>query len=148
MAWDRTSIGKYWGKKRDKRGQVHVYRWLLTTVVQPCPAPDHSSSSYLLIKLQVVAIFLGEGNLCSACVTAWMRACQHLQLYRGSLRPGSRGHRQAERLEPTQAAWVPVSVWDCWQTPSRTSLQVGKRLGSQELEQTQLWARYWRDQKV
>lgn len=56
---DKTGLGqnKHWkiiGKKMDKkRGQVHVNRWLLSTAVQTCPAPDPCSVSYVLVKVHL-----------------------------------------------------------------------------------------------
>lgn len=62
MTWDRTSRGKHWGEKRDKKGEVRVNRWLLSRVVQSCPVPDHCSLSQLLVKLHLYLISQVRGT--------------------------------------------------------------------------------------
>lgn len=60
-------------KKGDKRDQFCVNRLSVSTLLWPCPVPDHCSLSCLLIKTPFLTIFLGEG-LSALC--AWKSKCQ------------------------------------------------------------------------
>lgn len=114
------------GEKGIKR-EMHVNRWLLSSIVQPCPVPDHCSLSQLLVKLHLYLISRVRGtSALRDC--AWQRTLQQPRCChesRGAWGAASRGQSPRVLL-------APVSVHHLWQTPRQRSQHVARepRLGA------------------
>lgn len=93
------------GEKGIKR-EMHVNRWLLSRVVQPCPVPDHCSLSQLLVKLHLYLISRVRGTS-ALCDCAWQHTLQQPQCCHESR--GCLGCSK-QRPEPTRAAGTRVSA--------------------------------------